>query len=158
MTIGVHNGPMRKLCECSCSPAWSELSCRGVCQPDAAGMSLACRTWQTRWVSCAEQEALQHDADALSAERLARMTGAQLQGMLSRPRPLPAQEQRAALLRQVCLTKALPLASQNLHASWRRGHTAQQVGRGVLLTDGPQSPCPHKVLLPYPSHLRAEFG
>ena len=43
---------------------------------------------------------MQRDADALSAERLSRMTGEQLQGLLSRPVPLPAQEQRAALLRE----------------------------------------------------------
>ena len=57
---------------------------------------------------CAEQEALQHDPDALSALRLSRMNGAQLQKMLSRPGPLPAQEQRAALLREACLIAPLP--------------------------------------------------
>ncbi|CAL5226824.1 g9687 [Coccomyxa viridis] len=47
------------------------------------------------------KEALQCDPDALSAQRLSRMTGIQLQTMLSRPGPLPAQEERAALLCEV---------------------------------------------------------
>ena len=48
----------------------------------------------------AEQDALQRDADALSAERLSRITGPQLQHLLARPEPLPAQELRAELLRE----------------------------------------------------------
>ena len=56
-----------------------------------------------RW-SCitldAEQDALQRDADALSAERLSCITGPQLQQLLARPEQLPAQELRAELLRE----------------------------------------------------------
>lgn len=56
-----------------------------------------------RW-SCitlnAEQDALQRDADALSAERLSCITGPQLQQLLARPEQLPAQDLRAELLRE----------------------------------------------------------
>ena len=48
----------------------------------------------------AEQEALQADAHALDAERLAHMTGPALQALLHAPAPLPLLEGRARLLRE----------------------------------------------------------
>lgn len=49
----------------------------------------------------AEQDALGREPGALDAGELARMTGPRLQALLSLPAPLPAQEERAALLREV---------------------------------------------------------
>ena len=50
----------------------------------------------------AGQDALGREPGALDAGELARMTGPRLQALLSLPAPLPAQEERAALLREVC--------------------------------------------------------
>jgi hypothetical protein len=47
------------------------------------------------------QEALRQDRHALDAAELARMTGGRLQALLSLAAPMPLQEQRATLLREV---------------------------------------------------------
>lgn len=52
------------------------------------------------------QESLTADTGALDAERLAAVDGPALQGLLRRAQPLPLQEERARLLREVrCIIK-----------------------------------------------------
>jgi hypothetical protein len=59
----------------------------------------------------AAQDALQRDAEAVSAKRLSCINGLQLQQLLARPKPLPAQDLRAELLREVCPGIGSPLSS-----------------------------------------------
>ena len=49
------------------------------------------------------QEALLRDQHTLDADRLAYITGSQLQELLSLPSPMPEQDKRASLLREVWL-------------------------------------------------------
>lgn len=50
---------------------------------------------------CVVQEALLRDQHTLDADRLAYITGSQLQELLSLPSPMPEQDKRASLLREV---------------------------------------------------------
>jgi hypothetical protein len=50
---------------------------------------------------CLLQASLDADPAALDAERLATVDGPALQGLLRRAQPLPLQEERARLLREV---------------------------------------------------------
>lgn len=51
------------------------------------------------------QEALSRDSHALDAAELAQMTSGRLQALLSLAAPMPLQEERAALLREVLLCR-----------------------------------------------------
>jgi hypothetical protein len=59
------------------------------------------------------QESLAADAAALDGERLAAVDGPALQGLLQRKAPLPLQEERARLLREVRRSFTKPWKTQS---------------------------------------------
>jgi hypothetical protein len=90
------------------------------------------------------QDALADDPKALEAERLAQIDGPSVQRLVRWPRPLPLQEERARLLREVntwapwkCLSRNLPKDVKTQFEQHRgRGTRSAALGCNETLTSG----------------------